>query len=315
MNIAFLLEDTNMSDELRATLALADAMTVRGHVVRIVTTDSAPTWRSSRAEWVFVEELARYVPDEDEFVIATSRATADIAQRTASRRSALYAFVGDEGAGIPILAASPGMKGTFIGAVVDDDIYRKGALREHEPLRVLLNGPSQNEALGIGDGYGAVAHARWFHQTVDLVRVSPWAPSRDEPLDSVQEFHVALSDAETARLLHSCDVAVVPHESDAFSLVAMQALAAGIPAVFTNAVPSFDTNHDYALFAPAGNAIEIGERLIELLESPETRVRLSERGREAAEDWRASKVAARLEKYLSQFDSPQSHRDPQRSPS
>jgi hypothetical protein len=301
MKIEFLLEDTDISDEVRATLALADAMTVRGHAVRIVTTDSAPAWRSSRAEWVFVDDLVRHVPHENAFVIATSPTTAGVAQRTAPSRSAWYAFGEDQEATIPILAASAGTKGEFIGAIVDEDVYRRGPLREHEPPRVLLSGPSQQEPLGISDGYGAVAHARWFHQTVDLVRASPWAPSRQEPLDSVQEFHVALTDAEVTRLMHSCDVAVIPHEGHAFSLVPMQALAAGIPCVFTSEQPltSFDSSRDYALFAPARDAVEIGERLIELLESPETRIRLSERGREVAEDWRATKVTGRLEKYLS----------------
>src|SRR5687768_18600712 len=48
---------------------------------------------------------------------------------------------------------------------------------------------SQADLRGIDEGYGAVAHARWFHQKLDLIRVSPWAPSKEEPLDSVQEFH------------------------------------------------------------------------------------------------------------------------------
>jgi len=179
-------------------------------------------------------------------------------------------------------------------------MYRKAAPREHEPLRVLLTGPSQTEAMGVTDGYGAVAHARWFHQKCDLVRASPWAPSREEPLDAVQEFHVALSPDELARLIQSCDIAVVPHEADVFSLAPLEALAAGLACVFTD-VPSlanFGAVRDYARFAPAGNAVEIGERLIELLESSETRAALSGRGREVAEAWRAPRVAERLEEFL-----------------
>jgi len=260
MNIAFLLEDTSLSDETRAVLALADAMTGRGHAVRIVTTESAPTWRSSSAEWVYVEDLGRYVPQAGERVIATS----DVAKF----------------------------------AIVEDVMYRKTGPREHEPLRVLLIGPSQNEAMGLNDGYGAVAHARWFHQKCDLVRASPWAPSREEPLDSVQEFHVALSPDEMARLIHSCDIAVVPYESDVFSLAPMESLAAGLACVFTDLLANFDAKPDYARFAPAGNAVELGERLIELLESAELRATLSSRGREVAEAWRAPKIAEAFEQAL-----------------
>src|SRR5205807_554043 len=88
----------------------------------------------------------------------------------------------------------------------DDEFYRERIPPENEPPRVLLSGQSQADLKGIEEGYGAVAHARWFHQKLELVRVSPWAPSREEPLDSVDEFHVALTTAEMTRLMHSCDV-------------------------------------------------------------------------------------------------------------
>src|SRR5512140_2709433 len=136
---------------------------------------------------------------------------------------------------------------------------------------------------GVDEGTGAVAHARWFHQTLDLVRVSPWAPAREEPLDSVQEFHVALTTAEMTRLMHSCDVLIAPnHREEGFGLPAAEALAAGLATVLT-AIPSylsFDERHDYALFAPERNAVELGEKLIELLGDEDLRTRLRTRGRE-----------------------------------
>src|SRR5206468_11163971 len=125
----------------------------------------------------------------------------------------------------------------------------------------------------------------------------------EEPLDSVQEFHVALSTAEMTRLMHSCDVALAPNERDpAFSLSTMEALAAGIPSILTS-IPSFlsfDAQHDYALFAPPGNAVEMGERLIEMLDGDDVRPRLRARAREVAEQWRAPRVADRLERFLKQ---------------
>ena len=154
---------------------------------------------------------------------------------------------------------------------------------------------------GIDEGYGAVAHARWFHQKVDLVRVSPWTPSREEPLDSVQEFHVALNSREMTRLMHSCDVLIAPnHREEGFGLPAAEALASGIPTVLTS-IPSFlawDESRDYALFAPEENAVEFGEKLIELLSDADLRQRLRVRGREVAEQWHAEHVADRLEKFF-----------------
>ena len=226
---------------MRIQLAQADALIERGHEVRFVTPGAPLTWRSSRAEWIYVDEL--YADD-----------------------SAVD--------GAALAAQFP---------IVDDIFYRAVTPREHRPPRVLLSGASQLESNGIDDGYGAVAHARWFHQKLDLIRVSPWAPSREEPLDAVQEFHVALNSGEMARLLHSCDVLIAPHHAeDRVPLAAAEAMAAGIP----------------CLTAPRQNAVELGEKLIELLEEPALRERLRARGREAAEQWRAARVAGQLESFL-----------------
>jgi hypothetical protein len=250
LNVAFLLEDTAISSRTRLAMAQADALIARGHRARIVTKGAPVTWRSSRAEWVYVEEFREYDAREDVVV---------------------------DGAA-PLL-------------IVDDDFYRAATLREHEPLRVLLCGPSHEEPRAIPDGYGAVAHARWFHQTLELIRVSPWAPSRDEPLESVQEFHVSLTTAEMSRLMHACDVLIAP----GFTLTAAEAMAAGLPCVLAD-IPQF---RDFdGQKAPQGNAIELGERLIEVLSDYDLRERLRARGRAAADQWRSEAVTDRLEELL-----------------
>src|SRR6185436_4392820 len=123
----------------------------------------------------------------------------------------------------------------YIGQVVEDEFYRAVTPREHRPPRVLLTGQAQADLRGIAEGYGAVAHARWVHQKLDLVRVSPWAPSREEPLDDVQEFHVALDGREMTRLMHSCDVLIAPNRrEDPISLTTLEALASGLVCVVTS---------------------------------------------------------------------------------
>lgn len=156
--------------------------------------------------------------------------------------------------------------------IVDDEMYRPRPALEHQPLRVLLDG------VGVPDGYGAAAHARWFHQQFELVRVSPWVPSREEPLDSVQEFHVGLAMHELTRLMQSCDVLIAPR----LGLRSAEAMAAGV------AVAN----------VAAESAVELGERLIEIVSDGELRDELRRRGREAAEQWRAACVAPRLEAFL-----------------
>jgi glycosyltransferase involved in cell wall biosynthesis len=326
LNIAYLAEDTALSGGIRVQLAHADALIARGHRVRIVTKGAPVTWRRSDAEFVYVDHFRDYDASGDDFVVGTFWVTVPAAYELAKER-AVHLCQGYEGAftayqpikheidaayrlPIPKLVVSKQLipicrqfsdDVTFIGQVVDDEFYRPRLPPENEPLRVLLVGQSQADLRGIEEGYGAVAHARWFHQTLELVRVSPWAPSREEPLESVQEFHLGLTTSEMTRLMHSCDVLIAPnHAEEGFGLPAAEALASGLAAVMTS-IPSylaFDDLHDYALFAPEQNAVELGEKLIELLSDGELRARLRRRGREVAEQWRSEHVADRLEAFF-----------------
>ena len=263
MRIAYLLQETGISATARLVAAQADALIDRGHEVRIVSAESAPMWRSSRAEWVDVDDLRRYTPQSDEIIVD---AKSDIVQNN---------------------------------PIVDDDFFRDRLPRENAPLRVLIAGGSQVEEKGLGEAYGAAAHARWFHQTLDLVRVSPWAPSREEPLDDVQEFHVALNEREMTRLMHSCDVLVAANRrEDPLSLTTLEALASGLVCVLTATPNHLALGEDAAVFAPPDNAVELGEKLIEVIEDRDLRQRLRTRGREVAEQFRAANVVTRLEALL-----------------
>lgn len=264
LRVTYLLEQTDQTDAVHLALAQADALTGAGHEVRIVTAGLPVTWRPSRAEWVFVDDLGDY------------------------RASAGESLVRED-------------KVAELGTIVDEEFFRERLPRDNDPLRVLLVGESQDEASGIRDGYGAAAHARWFHQTLELVRLSAWVPSREEPLDAVQEFHVGLTTTERRRLMHSCDLLLAPDlREERFRLHVAEALAAGLPCVLTSTAPhrSFDASDDYARFAREGNAVELGEKLLELLESGAVRDRLRQRGREVAGRWRAAEVLGRLEAFF-----------------
>ncbi len=266
MRVAYLLAETGISATARTVLAQADALIGAGHQARIVTTALPLTWRSSRAEWIYVDDFREFAPADGERVI---RSDSDLVREN---------------------------------PIVDDEFFRTRVPSEHEPMRVLLAGGSSIEEKGVGEGYGAAAHARWFHQTFDLVRVSPWTPSREEPLESVQEFHIALASNEMARLVHSCDVFLAPNRrEDPMSLTTLEALAAGLPGVLTATPPHLALGSDAALFAPPDNAVELGEKLIELLGDHALRERLRARAREVAEQWRATSVVKRLEQALAQM--------------
>lgn len=332
LKISYLVEDTEMSGGVRVQLVHADALIARGHRVRLVTKGQPLTWRASQAEWVYVDDFRQYDAGGEDFVVGTFWLTVGPAHEIAGSR-AVHLCQGYEGAfsayqpirpqieaayrlPIPKLVVARSLEPicrqftddvTYIGQVVEDEFYRVESPPEHEPLRVLVSGQAQADLKGIQDAYGAVTHARWFHQKLDLIRVSPWAPSREEPLETVQEFHVGLTTREMTRLMHSCDVLIGPnHAEEGFGLPAAEAMASGIPCLLT-AIPSylsFAERRDFALFAPAENAVELGERLIELLGSAELREKLRKRGREVAEQWRVDQVAERLERFfLSRRDS------------
>ena len=326
LRITYLCEDTAMSGGIRVQLAQADALIARGHQVRIVTKGLPLTWRPSRAEWIYVDDLNAYDASNDDFVVGTFWLTVGPAYKIAKER-AVHLCQGYEGSfaayqpikheidaayrlPIPKIVVAKSLVPiceqftkdvTYVGQIVDAEFYRPQTRVENEPMRVLLCGQSQADLKGLEEGYGAAAHARWFHQKFDLIRVSPWAPSREEPLDDVQEFHVALDTREMTRLMHTCDILIAPnHAEEGFGLPAAEAMASGIPTVITS-IPSylsFDDNHDYALFAPPENAVALGEKLIELLGDYELRERLRARGRQVAEQWRAEQVAERLEQFF-----------------
>ena len=326
LKITYLMEDTELSGGQRVQLVHADALIARGHRVRIVTKGLPVTWRRSLADWVYVDHFSEYDARDEDFVIGTFWLTLEAAHNL-GRERAVHFCQGYEGLisayqpilpqieaayslPLPKLVVSQSLipicrkfsdDVTYIGQVVEDEFYRPHTPREHDPLRVLLCGQYQADFRGIQDGYGAVAHARWFHQKLDLIRVSSWAPSREEPLESVQEFHVALTTEEMTRLVHTCDVLIAPnHAAEGFGLPAAEAMAAGLACVMTS-IPSFrsfDERHDYAMFAPEANAVELGERLIELLSDFDLRERLRARGREVAEQWRVENVADRLEQFF-----------------
>jgi glycosyltransferase involved in cell wall biosynthesis len=326
LRISYLLEDTAQSGGIRVILAQADELVRRGHEVRLVAKGLPLTWRHSRAEFVYVNNHDDYDASGDDFVVGTFWLTLAPAHRLAGSR-AVHLCQGYEGQisyyadirpqieqayrlPLPKLVVSPHLVDicrqftedvTYVGQIVEEEFYRRQLARENSPLRVLLVGEGQVDFRGIDEGYGAAAHARWFHQKFDLVRVSAWAPSRAEPLDQVQEFHVALNTAEMTRLMHSCDVLIAPtHQEEGFGLPAAEAMASGIPTVLTK-IPSylsFDATRDYALFAPEEDPIELGERLIELLSDDELRERLRQRGREVAEQWHAERTGERLEEFF-----------------
>lgn len=326
LRIAYLLEDTDLSGGVRVTLAQADALIARGHAVTLITKGPPLTWRGSTAEWLYVDDFASIDATAYDFVIGTFWTSVRAAHDIAAAR-AIHLCQGYEGSfshyqgikreidavyslPVPKMVVSPQLVEicrqfvsdvVYVGQIVDDAFFRSRPPEKEPPLRLLLAGASQVDTKGVDVGYGAALHARWRGAEFELIRLSPWAPSREEPLEAVAEFHVAVTGHEAVRLVHSCDLFLGPNRrEEGFGLPAAEAMASSIPTVLTR-IPSylsFADDHDYALFGEQDDPVELGEHIVDLLEDEELRNRIAMRGRRVAEQFRAPYVAERIERFL-----------------
>jgi glycosyltransferase involved in cell wall biosynthesis len=325
MKIAYLLEDTELAGGIRVAVAHADALTDRGHDVTLVTKGGPLTWRRSRARWRHVESFEDIDAAAFDFVVGTFWKTLPATYALAGKR-AVHLCQGYEGSftayqpfkaaidavyrlPMPKITVSPHLvaicrelhdDATYVGQIVDEEFFQEHRLKP-VPARVLLVGPAQADFKGIDVGYAAVRRARARDAAFDLIRVSQWAAAEGEPVELASEFHVALSTAEMARLIASCDVFLGPsRHQEGFGLPAAEALASGVPAVLSE-IPSFlswDAARDYALFTPENDGDAMGDALARLLGDAALRERLARRGRAVVEQFRAEKTGARLEAFF-----------------
>jgi len=325
MKIAYLLEDTEMAGGIRVAVAHADALVDRGHQVTLITKGGPLTWRRSRAEWRHVESFDEVGAAAFDFVVGTFWKTLPATYALAGKR-AVHLCQGYEGSftayqpfkeaidavyrlPVPKITVSPHLvpicrafydDAAYVGQIVDAEFFQEHRLKP-APTRVLLVGPAQADFKGIDIGYAAVRRAREQGAAFDLIRVSQWVVADGEPVDLASEYHMAISTAEMARLIASCDVYLGPsRHQEGFGLPAAEALASGVPAVLS-AIPSYLSWHaarDYALFTPEGDAGAMAGALVRLLGDAALRERLAARGRVVVEQFRAERTGERLEAFF-----------------
>ncbi len=325
LRIAYVLEDTGLAGGIRVAVAQADALVARGHDVTLITKGEPLTWRHSSAKWQYVPAFEAADLSRFDFVIGTFWKTLPFVYEAAGSRG-IHLCQGYEGSftayrdlkpqidaayrlPLPKITVSPHLvqicmqfssDATYIGQIVDDVFFRHPRFRE-AGMRVLLVGPIQADFKGIDVGYDAVRHARSGGAAFDLIRVSQWPATEDEPADLAAEFHVGLNSADMARLIATCDIYLGPsRHQEGFGLPAAESMASVLATVLSS-IPSFlsfDGAQDYALFVPENDAIAAGDALARLLAEPALRRRIALRGREVVEQFRAHHTALRLERYL-----------------
>lgn len=103
--------------------------------------------------------------------------------------------------------------------------------------------------------------------------------------------------SSVAELLACADVLLLPSESEAFGLVALEAMACGVPVVATavGGVPELVPHGVAGVLAPLGDVDAMAEGVVELLASPERWQAASDAARDVATRFSTDRVVPRYE--------------------
>jgi glycosyltransferase involved in cell wall biosynthesis len=103
-----------------------------------------------------------------------------------------------------------------------------------------------------------------------------------------------LPDDDLAVVLHRAAVLVAPSRSEGFGLPVLEAMAAGVPVVSSDAPALEEVGGGATVTVPVGDDAALADALAEVLRSAQLRERLSAAGRERAADFSWTAAADRL---------------------
>lgn len=105
-----------------------------------------------------------------------------------------------------------------------------------------------------------------------------------------------------AELLACSDLLVLPSESEAFGLAALEGMSCGVPVVATDVggVPEVVTHGETGFLAPVGAVDEMAEAAVELLSDPARWLKASQAARAAAERYSADLIVPKYEAYYAE---------------
>jgi L-malate glycosyltransferase len=105
-----------------------------------------------------------------------------------------------------------------------------------------------------------------------------------------------------SELLSCTDLFLLPSEMEAFGLVALEAMACGVPVVATRTggIPEVVEDGVSGYLAPVGDVEAMGDAAVSLLEDPAAWQRFSEAARHGAEHFSAERVVAEYESFYTE---------------
>ncbi|MEV0412154.1 glycosyltransferase family 4 protein [Streptomyces sp. NPDC050448] len=255
---------------MRAALAL------RGRRVPLVV-----TWQSGgpAAEGPFGRlgrVLERHVARAAAVVLGASSDQVDLARERGARDARLAPVavpMGPAGPAGPDAGADPGKVRAELGAMERPLLIAVGSLVERRGYSVLLD----------------AARAWRVLEPLPLVVIAGEGPQRAELARRIEAEGLPVRllgrRRDAAQLLAAADVAVLPSRWEARSLLAQEALRAGVPLVATPVGGVPELVGDAGVLVPYGDAAALASAVTDLLSDPARRAALAAAGRAQAATW------------------------------
>jgi len=172
-------------------------------------------------------------------------------------------------------------------------------------VRVLSTGSMHVGFKGIPDALEAIKILKRRGCPVELTRVSPGPPSREEAGSGVVDrFLTAISEQEMAALYRETDIFVSSSlEGEGFGLPAIEALSSGVPSVLTeiSTYLNFSSGRDFAYFVPIHRPEAIADGITTLINDGAIRKRCIERGFEVARAFSLERTKEHLAAFVQEI--------------
>lgn len=210
----------------------------------------------------------------------------------------------------------PADSATVIPNAVDLDLFRPVPRRERSGLRVGFAGqwvPGKG-CIALLEAWRTVRASfpeaeLWFAGGARLWKGTFEPPGAEEVARKIEEaaregwlkIVGERPRAEMPSFWHALDVAVVPSFEEAFGLVALEALACGVPVVASDVggLKDIIVDQDCGFFVPPNNPERLAQAIVALLTNQDLRSRMAQRARARAEVFTAERRAREMWSLLS----------------
>ncbi len=326
-SLQFIVPTSDLHGGIRLPLEIAEWLTDRGWITRVVGPGPRPDWHDASVPWFSCDLGGSEPVPRADITIATFHTTVGPALESGSPHI-FHLCQGYEGshpeygeimdaidtayrAPIPKLLVSrhleavlkgryPDCNCHFIGEAVDPRIFFPlGFRRDAAPLRIGLVGTFEARVKGIREGLEGLHIVRERGLEIEVHRASAEACLDEETALGVTDvFHHRLPTVKMPEFYAGIDALLFPStEQEGFGLPVLEAMSCGVPVAHSD-IPSLEVIPEGAsLRFPAGDAEAIADA-VRRLTDPETRSRLRRGGLTAVDEFRPHSLVTRLEEAL-----------------